>query len=192
MKGAVSVKNQSLQRLSENIVYLPDDPTTDRPILAAISGANRTLMIDAGASPAHVALFHCECERQQIPRADFAVITHWHWDHSFGMSALAMPVIAHVETRNHLQRMLAYAWTDEAVDRRVQEGIEIPFCAVMIKKEYANRDEIVITLPDLVFEIRLVLDLGGLHCVVEHVGGDHSNDSLIIFVEEERTLFLGD
>lgn len=184
--------NQTLQRLSENIVYLPDDPSTDRPILAAICGANKTLMIDAGASPAHVALFHRECERHQIPRADFAVISHWHWDHSFGMSALTMPTIAHVETRNHLQKMLAYAWTDEAIDRRVQEGIEIPFCAEMIKKEYPDRNEIVITLPDIVFEKRLRIDLGGLHCLVEHVGGDHSNDNSIIYVQEERTLFLGD
>ena len=192
MKGSISVENQTLQRLSENIVYLPDDPSTDRPILAVISGLKRTLMIDAGASPAHVALFQRECERHTIPQGDFTVITHWHWDHSFGMSALKMPTIAHVETRNHLQKMLAYAWTDEAIDRRVEEGIEIPFCAEMIKKEYANRDEIVITLPDIVFDKRLRIDLGGLHCVVEHVGGDHSNDNIIIFVEEEKTLFLGD
>jgi len=183
---------KTLQRLSESIVYLPDDPTTDRPILAAISGSNKTLMIDAGASPAHVALFNRECERRHIARGDYAVITHWHWDHSFGMSALTIPTIAHVETRNHLQKMLAYAWTDEVIDHRVREGIEISFCAEMIKKEYADRDEIVITLPDIVFEKRLLIDLGGLHCVVEHVGGDHSNDNVIIFVEEERTLFLGD
>jgi len=182
----------TLQRTSENIIYLPADDTTDRPILAAISGTKKTLLIDAGNSPAHVALFLNELERCGIDRGDYVVITHWHWDHTFGISALNLPTIAHVETRKHLMKMMSYSWTDEAIDRRVQEGIEIPFCADMIKKEYTNRDEITITLPDIVFEHRLLIDLGGLHCIVEHVGGDHSNDNSIIYVEEERMLFLGD
>jgi hypothetical protein len=62
----------------------------------------------------------------------------------------------------------------------------------MIKKENPNRDESAIKMSDIVFEKRLIIDLGGLHCVVGHVGGDHPNDSSIIFVEEESTLFLGD
>ncbi len=182
----------ALQRISENIVYLPKDDTTDRPILAAISGTKKTLLIDAGASPAHVELFQSELKRHHINRGDYVAITHWHWDHTFGMSALNLPIIAHVETRKHLKKMMSYGWTDEAIDMRVQEGIEIPFCADMIKKEFTNRNEITITLPDIVFEKRLLIDLGGLHCIIEHVGGDHSNDNSIIYVEEDRMLFLGD
>ncbi len=83
----------SLQRLSENIVYLPADEKTDRPILAAISGDKKTLLIDAGNSPAHVALFLRELDRNRISRGDYVVITRWHWDHSFGISALNLPTI---------------------------------------------------------------------------------------------------
>jgi len=183
---------KTLQRISENIVYLPKDDTTDRQILAAISGSRKTLLVDAGASPAHIALFQSELKRNHINRGDYVVITHWHWDHTFGMSALNLPIIAHYETRKHLMKMLPYVWTNESIDMRVQKGIEIPFCADMIKKEYTNRDEIMISLPDIVFEKRLLIDLGDLHCVVENVGGDHSNDSSIIYVEEDKMLFLGD
>lgn len=182
----------TLKRISENIVYVPADDTTDRPILAAISGTKKTLLIDAGNSPAHVALFLNELERCGVDRGDYVAITHWHWDHTFGISALNLPTIAHVETRKHLIKMMSYEWTDEAIDKRVQEGIEIPFCADMIKKEYPNRDGIIIGLPDIVFEKRLLIDLGGLHCIVEHVGGNHAEDCSIIYVEEDRTLFLGD
>ncbi len=182
----------SLQRISENIVYLPADDKTDRPILAAISGTRKTLLIDAGNSPAHVALFLSELDRNHIDRGDYVVITHWHWDHSFGISALNLPTIAHVETCIQMKRLKSYAWTDEAIDNRVHEGIEIPFCADMIKKEYAIRDEITITSPDIVFEKKLLINLGGLHCIVEHVGGNHAQDATIIFVEEDKTLFLGD
>jgi glyoxylase-like metal-dependent hydrolase (beta-lactamase superfamily II) len=182
----------TLQRISKNIVYLPADDTTDRPILAAISGTRKSLLIDAGNSPAHVTLFLSELARCGIDRGDYVVITHWHWDHTFGISALSLPTIAHIETRQHLMKMMAYGWTDEAIDKRVREGVEIPLCADMIKKEYPNREEIVIGLPDIVFEKRLLLDLGGLHCRVEHIGGNHAKDASIIYVEEERTLFLGD
>ncbi len=182
----------SLQRISDNIVYLPADDKTDRPILAAISGKRKTLLIDAGNSPAHVALFRRELERNNIDRGDYVVITHWHWDHSFGISALNLPTIAHVETCHQLKKMMSYTWTDKAIDNRVDKGIEIPFCADMIKKEYTDRDEITITIPDIVFEKRLLIDLGGLHCIIENVGGNHARDATIIYVEEEKTLFLGD
>ena len=184
--------NTTLQRITEHIAYLPADHSTDRPILAVISGINKTLLIDAGNSPVHVAVFLRELEQNHICRGDYMAITHWHWDHTFGLSALNLPAIAHIETRNQLAKMLSYEWDDEAIDKRVQNGIENPFCADMIKKEYSNRDEIRITLPDIVFEKRVLLDLGGLHCIIEHVGGNHAKDASIIYVDEERTLFLGD
>ncbi|MCP3943789.1 MAG: MBL fold metallo-hydrolase [Desulfobacteraceae bacterium] len=182
----------TLKRLSENIVYLPPDHRTDRPLLAAVSGTRKTLLIDAGSSPAHVALFLGELKRHGIPQGDYLVITHWHWDHSFGISTLNLPTIAHVKTCEQLAKMTSYSWTDKAIDGRVLEGLEIPFCAEMIKKEYFNRDEIKITLPDIIFEKKLVIDLGGIHCKIEHVGGNHAVDSSIIYIKEEKTLFLGD
>ena len=36
------------------------------------------------------------------------------------------------------------------------------------------------------------LNLGGVTCIIEHVGGDHSSDSNLLYIPEEKTLFLGD
>jgi glyoxylase-like metal-dependent hydrolase (beta-lactamase superfamily II) len=36
------------------------------------------------------------------------------------------------------------------------------------------------------------LDLGGIHCLIEHVGGDHADDSSVVYVKEDKVLFLGD
>ena len=66
------------------------------------------------------------------------------------------------------------------------------FCAEMIKKEYGNNRHITIALPNITFKEKIHLDLGDVSCRVEHVGGDHSHDSSVIFVEEEKVLFLGD
>lgn len=36
------------------------------------------------------------------------------------------------------------------------------------------------------------LDLGGARAQVRHVGGDHADDSTVMFVEPDGLLFLGD
>jgi len=87
---------------------------------------------------------------------------------------------------------MEYDWSDEALDSRVEKGLETQFCSEMIKKEFGVDRNITITLPNITFKEKMEIDLGGIRCVVKHVGGDHSDDSSIIFVEEEKVLFLGD
>jgi glyoxylase-like metal-dependent hydrolase (beta-lactamase superfamily II) len=45
---------------------------------------------------------------------------------------------------------------------------------------------------DIVFAEGLDIELGGATVRVRHVGGDHSADSSVIYVEPDRVLFLGD
>lgn len=186
------MNDRELKRIANRILYLPADHTTDRPILAAISGTERTLLMDAGNSPAHAALFLEKLAAHDLPRIDLRMITHWHWDHIFGMSCLNVPTIAHTETKRQMETMLDWEWTDEALDDRVRQGIEIPFCADMIKKEFLDERDINVVLPTILFQQKLEIDLGGVTCVIEHVGGDHAHDSSVLYVKEEKTLFLGD
>ncbi len=92
-----------------------------------------------------------------------------------------------------MQSIVSYEWTDEALDARVKEGTEIAFCADCIKKEFEEKARnIKIILPTLTFQDQIELDLGGVTCVLKHVGGDHAHDSVVIYVKEEKILFLGD
>ncbi|HLR81134.1 MAG TPA: MBL fold metallo-hydrolase [Bacillota bacterium] len=180
------------QQLTDRIYYLPHNPTTDRPVLAAICGDHRTITIDAGNSGNHADLFLSETSKNQIDNYHATVLTHWHWDHSFGMERLNLLTIAHKQTKEYLEKMLEYDWTDEALDYRVEIGLENQFCSDMIKKEYGSHRQITIVPPHITFQDKLEIDLGNLHCTVKHVGGDHASDSSIIFVEKEGVLFLGD
>lgn len=183
---------KNLKQLTNRIYYLPHDPKTDRPILSAICGTHQMLLVDAGNSDKHARLFLSELAQCQMPNDYSVVLTHWHWDHSFGTSQMNRPTIAHENTKRHLEKMLDYDWTDKALDTRVEKGIESPFCADMIKKEFGVNRNITITLPTITFREQFDIDLGGIRCVVKHVGGDHADDSSLIFVEEEKVLFLGD
>lgn len=46
--------------------------------------------------------------------------------------------------------------------------------------------------PDISFEKSLTIDLGNKICVIERVRSTHTNDSTIVFVPDEKVLFLGD
>jgi len=185
-------------QLTDHISCLSANHETDRPLLAAITGNRSTLLVDAGNSPAHSRLLLDLLAKNSLNHTTsthpaFVALTHWHWDHIFGMKALNLPIIAQHYTDTMIRELMTYEWTDEALDQRVAEGIEIPFCSDMIKKEFAdNREEIQLIPPHIVFQDKLTLDLGGLTCHIDRVGGDHTEDSTIVYVEEEKTLFLGD
>jgi len=36
------------------------------------------------------------------------------------------------------------------------------------------------------------IDLGGATCILQHVGGDHAMDSIVVYYQEEKILFLAD
>ncbi|WP_322905857.1 MBL fold metallo-hydrolase [Paenibacillus campi] len=182
---------QIMQHLASHIQYLTPYQETDRPILAAITGTRSTLLIDAGNSAAHIQYFIDQLVKQDIsPR--WLVLTHWHWDHVFGMNQANTTIIAQTLTTEYIRRMQAWSWDDEALERRVQQGLEIEFCASAIKKELGNERDIILPTPDITFERKLELDLGRVHCVIEHVGGDHSDDSTVVYVKEDKVLFVGD
>jgi glyoxylase-like metal-dependent hydrolase (beta-lactamase superfamily II) len=181
-----------LKTLTEHIVYLPADPSRDRPHLAAVLGRDAVLMIDAGNSPSHANLL-LEALRTATNRAPtWVVLTHWHWDHTFGLSSLAVPAIGHKNIAAHLSRLKRLAWDDEALSRRVQRGEEIEFCAEHFRKEYGADRNIEIRLPTLYFERLLILDLGDITCELYWVPTDHSDDAVAVYVKEDKTLFLGD
>jgi glyoxylase-like metal-dependent hydrolase (beta-lactamase superfamily II) len=45
---------------------------------------------------------------------------------------------------------------------------------------------------DIVFQDRLDIELGRVTVRVRHVGGNHSADSSVMYIEPDRVLFLGD
>ena len=183
----------SINKIGNSFWYITPISATDRPILGMVVGNNKTLMIDSGNSQDHANYFQKELLNMGVKSPDIVVLTHWHWDHIFGLSALSNTVsIASKETKEAMEKLIPFSWSDEALDERVKEGTEIEFCAKAIKEEFKDHRDIKIVLPDVTFEKRLEIDLGGVTCIVQHVGGDHASDSVIVYIVEEKILFLGD
>jgi glyoxylase-like metal-dependent hydrolase (beta-lactamase superfamily II) len=171
--------------------YTPDD-RTDRPALGAVRGERGTLLVEGGASVAHLGAFAAELAARGRPPGVGIALTHWHWDHSFGSAAVAAPVIAHADTAAELAVQAAYDWSDAALEERVRDGREIAFCADCLRLEIPDRSGLEIVLPAETFTGRHSIDLGGVRVDIVHVGGDHAADSCVIHVPGDDVLFLGD
>jgi len=185
--------NQSkLNQITKHVYWLAPDETTDRPILGAIVGRQSTLIVEAGNSPAHASLLLDKLAKIDIARPKYVALTHWHWDHVFGSSAFDLPIFAHRETKHFIEEMAQLDWSDETLDKRVEQGTEIEFCRDMIKAEWPDRTDLKFKPPDISFDTYVEFDLGGVTCRLKHVGGDHSADSSVVHVLEDKVVFLGD
>lgn len=180
-----------LERISEHVYWLaPAKP--DRPSLCAVVGESATLMLDAGASDAHARLFLDALAAENVAPPIAVVLTHSDWDHVFGAAEVGAPVIAHQLTDIALAELAATDWSDEALDARVAAGVRSPEHAANIKAEMPAPRNVRVARADTHFEDGLELELGGVNVQVRHVGGDHADDSSVIYVTQDGVLFLGD
>jgi glyoxylase-like metal-dependent hydrolase (beta-lactamase superfamily II) len=183
-----------LTALTRRVYWSPPDSARDRPIMGAFISSQGTFLVDTGASHKHANQFLSALIEMNAPAPRFAALTHWHWDHVFGTTALGLPTIGHVETRRRVKAMARLDWRDSALDARVAAGEELAFIAEHVKVELtsAERAKLVITPPDITFTDQAEFHLDDLTVQIFHVGGDHSPDSSVIFSPEERAAFIGD
>lgn len=174
-----------LKKLNDKVYYYPHQPETDRPMLVYLKGGRITLAVDAGNSAAHVDEFYQSLEAEGFRKPDVTVLTHWHWDHTFGMHRIHGLSIAHCKTNAFLEREKARL-SDDAYLQFLKKDDEC------LNREYDGNREIVIALPDIQFRNELTLNLGGMTARVFHAESPHSEDTVLIYVPEEKILFLGD
>ncbi|MEH7009814.1 MBL fold metallo-hydrolase [Neobacillus niacini] len=91
-----------LKQLSNKVYYMPHYSETDRPALGLIFGDSFSVIVDSGNSPAHARDVLNQVVEMDIPLVKFVVITHWHWDHIFGIKSMGLLTISHDETKEEI------------------------------------------------------------------------------------------
>ena len=173
-----------LKRLTEHIWYMPYEEERDRPNLAYVKGTDWSLAVDAGHSANHTKEFYTLLKKESLPLPRITVLTHWHWDHTFGMHAVNGLCIANGMTNKYLE---------EWKKRLEKNGPDEIFALhESIRKEYNGNDEVIVKTADIIFADELSFDLGGLRVKVMQTEAPHTDDSTIVYVCEDKTLFLGD
>lgn len=181
-----------LIQCSKHIYQTTHDPERDRPALGYIQGSRFSCMIDAGTSPSHVKDAYNQLEFHQLPYPDYTCITHWHWDHTYGMNSVHGITIAHECTNQKLKQMMKWSWEEKAMNDRLSSGEEIPFVDTHIRVEYTDPKEIHIVPAAVTFDSRMELDLGDITVQLFHVPSPHSDDAVFIYCPQDKILFIGD
>lgn len=174
-----------LVKFNDRIFYLPYETHTDRPLLAYIKGDKLSLAIDAGNSADHINKFYKALEAENLKKPEMTVITHWHWDHTFGMHNINGLSIAHKKTNEFLKEEKNKLRDSSYLDNIKKDNI-------YLAREYTNNKDIIVTLSDIEFDKELVISLGGLKAKIFHTTAPHSEDTVLIYIPEEKVLFLGD
>lgn len=190
--GNLKGKLMELKKLTERIYYTESDSKSDRPVLGYILGDKCSVMIDAGNSENHVKDYNYALEKNGFKRPKYCIITHWHWDHTFGMHALDAETIAHYKTNEELHRLSSWMWSDGAMKQRLIDGEEIAFADEHIRVEYSPLEDIKVITADRKFKDKIVIDCGKITCQCLHLSSAHSDDSVVIFIPEEKVIFIGD
>lgn len=175
-----------LQRIGEHTWVYLFDSVKDRPNLGYIKGKNAALAVDAGHSSSHVMDFYSALEEEMLPLPDLTVITHWHWDHTFGMHAVHGKTMARPETNKHLRE----------ISHRIQNepGYAKQFLSsdACIRREYAGKVPLKVVCSDEEITKDVCIDLGNVSARICYAESPHTEDALLIYVPEDRVVYIGD
>ena len=173
-----------LTKLTDRIWFYPFEKERDRPILGYIKGDNISIAVDAGHSEAHTKEFYSALEAAGLPLPKITVLTHWHWDHSFGMHAVNGICIANTLTDSYLRQ-----FKQQIDEKGIDAFLSLDEC---IRREYEGNKPVIITFPDIVFTDELCIDAGNCPVRLLRSKAPHTDDSTLVFAESEKVLFLGD
>ena len=173
-----------LNRLTERVWVFPYEEERDRPNLSYIRGDRWSMAVDAGHSREHTELFYRALEETGFPLPELTVLTHWHWDHTFGMHAVHGLTLANERTNRYLLDFRG---------RLEREGKAF-FLAMdeRIAREYENGKPVTVTPADMVFRGEMTLDPGNCPVRIFQAEAPHTDDSTLIEVPGDRLLILGD
>ena len=173
-----------LIRLTDRVWIYPYEEKRDRPNLGYIRGDEMSMAVDAGHSEEHVREFYKAIEDEGLPLPSLTVLTHWQWDHTFGMHVVNGSALASEKTNGHLEKIR---------DRIRDEGPEgfLSFDE-SIRLEYEGGKSVVVTLADETYTGEKMIDLGGCKVRIFEAQSPHTDDSTLVFAEDEGVLFIGD
>lgn len=185
---------QKLIQLSDRVWLWPHRSSFSavQSCVGVIAGREETVLVDAGNSPQLARRIKAALQQAGLPPVSRILYTHHHWDHVYGACEFQVPVIAHSRCKTLLTEEAQKPWGPEYL--RQQMKVHPPLRASYTARLRAVRDwsGFRIVVPEIVFDDRLILRLGDMDLDLEHVGGQHAEDSIVVRVPQAGGMFLGD
>ena len=182
---------ERLNQLTDHVWYYPahPDPSQVEPVVGVIIAGDSTVLVDGGNSPRHARRIQAALDALAAPPVRHMIFTHFHWDHVVGAQVFDAPVTAHRLCREHLEAMKAMNWGPDYLRQRGEQMPRmVPVYEMLI--DLIDWDTFELVLPRHVFDTTHEINLDGLTVSLEHVGGQHADDSVV--VSADGVMFVGD
>jgi len=138
--------------------------------IGVVAGSEAALVVDTGSSPAQGAAIRRAAEAAAGVPVRAVAVTHWHWDHWFGLAAFA-----DVASYGH----------DTLLERLGSDTL----AAVIAEHGLAGSD---LLAPSHPFSLARVVDLGGRRVELVHFGRGHTDGDVVAIVPDADVIFTGD
>ncbi len=174
------VRENATVKLTDHVWAIPDFNVGGVPNVGIIVGSKATLIVDTGMGPRNGEAIVREMKKVSKNADVYVVTTHYHPEHSLGMSAFkgAKLVMTKIQQQDmtELGKQIQDTFAKRsAVNAELLNGVPYPTADI-----YFDRDH--------------RLDLGGVHARLMWRGPAtlHTRGDTMIWVEEDRVLFTGD
>jgi glyoxylase-like metal-dependent hydrolase (beta-lactamase superfamily II) len=138
--------------------------------LGLIVGSRGALLVDTGTTPAQGRALRASLIAVTDVPLTAVVVTHWHYDHAFGLAAFAdVPRIAHESVRFRLS-------SAEAAAEARRLGLD--------PQELGQ--------PSVEIAVATAFDLGHRRVEIAHLGRGHTDGDLLVVVPDADAVFAGD
>ncbi len=184
----------TMQQISEHVWIIPKnpDPWAVQPNVGVIILPDQTILVDAGNGPKQAQSIMRALIAMKAPPVRHVIYTHHHWDHTFGGDIYGANVIAHQRCYEHLKRQMTEPWSDEYIAERIAELPELAQGFRALANAIDSWAYFRLRLPTMTFTKNLTFHFDTITLHLEHIGGQHADDSITVHVVEDRVLFLGD
>ncbi|MDR7856579.1 MBL fold metallo-hydrolase [Tissierella sp.] len=181
-----------LEKVTERIYYLMNEDKNERPALGVVKGDSCCLVFDAGNSPTHADILLKEIEKMNFPPVKYVVVSHHHWDHIFGIDRFDAIKIASNKTSELSKVYKGIKLDESSLETAKKDNIFDDIAIKLVKEEFGNQTELKDIQFDLLFSDELEINLGGVTCFLKEIVNPHREDGTILYVPEEKTVFVGD
>ena len=197
-----------VERLSDRVLIISNG-MTDMDRVTAIATKKGIVMIDAGTNAPRTAKYRKIIEKE-FNRNDFVYLinTHSHQDHTFGNRAFKEAVvIGHDKIKEELAKNVKEdyytktftnsikRWKSQlqSIDKNSNRWKQLRIYLYEGPEILSNiANNFVIPVPDISFSDEIELDMGDVMFKLIYFGPAHTESDILVYVPEEKLLFVGD
>jgi glyoxylase-like metal-dependent hydrolase (beta-lactamase superfamily II) len=183
----------TITKITDKISITNPSEDLDRPIIGIINGSESTILFDACSCSAHANELKHEMLKLALTQPANIAISHSHPDHWFGLSEFQANAFCSYKCKTEIDKLYCYDWSKSGYHKLVEQGMGSRNFEKILDIEYGEtRSGIHLKKPNVWISGKLTINLGDIDVILQEIETSHCIGSTVLFVPENKLLFLGD